>query len=509
MRYLLTIFILHYGFLYMWGQPGFNQKYDLGESMTTFFQCSLVEENTLAVYGLAYSDEVFLHQQGLVFAKIDTNGNVLSHRLYFDSLGYEYAVNLPASFIKLKDGSGYMLLAQILENYNGVLLKTDNEGNLISKFEFEDTIALSKFYKKIIEINNYFYISGVIQSQNYQTDIFIIKIDRKGNKLWEKSYGLNSRREYLTSFYVANENEFIFGGIIVNSIDWPDYDKTEFGNKIFAIDSLGIIKWNWEGALSKISKGDEHDVTGLYKSNGRDYRYTTIRSQYNVTEDAFYHQPSFIIRDSNFNLIFEKPVGTLQKHINGFSHSFPTQDGGWLAVGEANTTAQLKSFTGWMYRLDTKGDSLWSRFDTAQAPGPWGGENVFFSAAELPSGSIIACGYSDRLGGSKTWGWLLKVDQNGCMDTLHCYPISSTIEPNEANKSLRIFPNPVLSTFRFIDETQTKWDWVEVTNVLGQTIFKIPHPVNNEIDLSLLKSGVYFVRFVKLNLFMVKTIVKT
>ncbi len=112
----------------MWGQPGFNQKYDLGESMTTFFQCSLVEENTLAVYGLAYSDEVFLHQQGLVFAKIDTNGNVLSHRLYFDSLGYEYAVNLPASFIKLKDGSGYMLLAQILENYNGVLLKQIMKG---------------------------------------------------------------------------------------------------------------------------------------------------------------------------------------------------------------------------------------------------------------------------------------------------------------------------------------------------------------------------------------------
>ena len=143
------------------------------------------------------------------------------------------------------------------------------------------------------------------------------------------------------------------------------------------------------------------------------------------------------------NLVSEKSVGKLRKYINGFAYGFSTQDGGWFAAGQAATFEELHAYAGWTFRLDAQGDSLWSRYDTAQAPKSLlGCENVLCGAVELPGGSIIACGYTDDFT-SKSWGWLLKIDRNGCVDTLNCHPVSIAPAPGNGVRGLRLYPNPV------------------------------------------------------------------
>ncbi|MBK8922145.1 MAG: hypothetical protein IPM81_11665 [Saprospirales bacterium] len=133
--------------------------------------------------------------------------------------------------------------------------------------------------------------------------------------------------------------------------------------KIFAIDSLGNVKWSWEGPFSM----EENLVTGLHRSANNFWYYNTYNFEYRVAEQAYYWQPKFVKRDSNFNLVWSRPVGEFQSFFNGFNYSFPTQNGEWMAVG--NTLSGPKTLSGWMYRMSTGGDSLWSRLDTAQASG--------------------------------------------------------------------------------------------------------------------------------------------
>lgn len=503
MRWLCIIIFYYYFLPGIICQPGFSKLYDLGESFTMFLHSAWIDGDTLAVYGIAYSDEIFLHQQGLVFAKIDTNGNALSHWLYFDSLGGEYTVNLPASFVKMKDGSGYLLLAQILSTNTGVLLKIDNDGNLLDRYEFEDTLALTKFYRNLIETSDSYYIAGAIQRPDYQTDLFVIRIDKSGKKLWEKSYGLSSRRDYTTSFFQRSENELVIGSITISLQGTPDPQK-KFSTKIFGIDSIGTLKYSWESPISTTEGGSY----GLFKSSEGFWYYMSGRAEYNEAVKSWFGQPKFIKRDSNFNLVHEKLIGVPKKDANGFTSFFPTQDGGWFAAGEASTWSEIKASSGWMYKLDQQGDSLWSRMDTAQAPGPWNCQNTLWSAFELPSGSIIACGYSERLDGPKPWGWLIKVDKNGCIDTLNCHPVSQTAGPGQPGGNLKVFPNPVRGTLHFADEIRRQWDRIEVMDALGQSVMQVRSPVGDDLDLSGLCPGVYYVRFVLRDRFVVRTVVK-
>ena len=503
MRCFITFFLfLHVAFQAS-GQPGFSKKYDLGESLTSFFQCAYVGGDTIAVYGLGYSDDVFLHQQGLVFAKLDTNGNPISHRMLFDSLGNEYTLNLPASFVKLQDGSGYMLLAQVFQNGNGVLLRTDNAGNLVTRYEFEDTLALSKFYDRVIEAENAFYIAGFIQDSTYQTDLFVIKVSKAGKKCWEKTYGIKTRDDYLNSLLQVDEDELVLGGYTTDKSGTPD-KKVKFTTKIFAIDSLGHVKWQWETPLTL----EEVGATGLFKSDSGLWCYVSGRGVYNDAQQSWYWQPKFIKRDGKMNLVSEKSVGKLRKYINGFAYGFSTQDGGWFAAGQAATFEDLHAYAGWTFRLDAQGDSLWSRYDTAQAPKSLlGCENVLCGAVELPGGSIIACGYTDDFT-SKSWGWLLKIDRNGCVDTLNCHPASIAHAPGNGARGFRLYPNPVQTLLHFSDEAQTAWDAIEVANALGQTVLRRQKPSDYTVNMAELKPGVYVVRFVKGGYVLVRTVVK-
>lgn len=60
-------------------------------------------------------------------------------------------------------------------------------------------------------------------------------------------------------------------------------------------------------------------------------------------------------------------------------------------------------------------------------------------ATELPGGSIVAAGYYENIEESKVYGLLIKLDKNGCMDTL-C-GVDGTYESELASK-IKVYPNP-------------------------------------------------------------------
>ena len=153
-------------------------------------------------------------------------------------------------------------------------------------------------------------------------------------------------------------------------------------------------------------------------------------------------------RDSDYNIINEQTYGTFRP--SNFLRNFKKIDGGFLVLGQrVFPTPPPGIARGSMLKINSQADSIWNYLDTAFTYAT----NLLYDAVELPSGSIIACGYSRTNNPLKDWAWLVKVNKDGCVDTLNCVSVSSFEHPVSTRK-IRMYPNPT-SDFVYILDFDT------------------------------------------------------
>lgn len=508
MRWFL-ILLLASSFSSAVGQQGFNQSYDLEQLAAAFGSIELTND-TLIVYGNGY--QTGNSSGGMCFAKIDTLGNLIDFHIYNDSLVDHYTIVYPNSLTKLSDSSGYAAVGQFFFRANGYFAKFDNNGLLVNLKEYEDLSTEVDFFQQIIEVENGFIIAGNKFKWAGELEVFVMKIDNSGNVVWESIYGNLNRNDTFGNIFKISDNEFIIGSA-TTSLQGASLPGIKNTSKIFAIDSLGNIQWEWESVPSL----EELGVGKLFKTQEGHWAYMSGRGWYNATYNEISVQPKFIIRDEAFNLIYEDTFGMADNIINNFYNTIQLNDGGWLAVGIKPVSYPVlpehtfyNSFSGWMARLDHQGNQLWNRLDTAFWSAETGSTNYYYDAVELPSGSIVVCGYSRTYEPApKDWGWLIKVDKNGCVDTLFCAPVtSSTTDETVINQELKIYPNPAQSVINIAYSTPEKWDKIEGFNAFGQVVIVRLNEAGSQIDISWLSNGIYYLRFTKGNQSITRKIVK-
>jgi|GEM_PF-828542 len=483
-------------------QPGLNQKYDLGEMAVSFGALAL-NEDTIIAHGacLQPGKKAF----GLLFAKIDTNGQVLNYQVYDDSLGDDFSKMYPESFIKLKDGTGYVGIGQIFQRSNGYMIKYNNDGKVQFIKEYPDSTSEVDYYLKIMEVNGGFLIAGRKWRWVGQGTIFIMRTDQSGNRLWEKFYGKNDRDDGFGSLIKINDNESVIGGGSSSLSNVPPAQVTST-TRIFAIDSLGKVKWNWESPETT----QEIGVERLFKTNQDNWAYSTAKCKYSVEYGEYQCQPKFVVRDNNFNVMSDVAFGVADSPRNRFYHATQLKDEGWLCIGTRSVRYPIapyvpldyfNSTSSWMIKVSPQGDSLWGRIDTAHWSSKNGSYNELRSVIELPSGSIVACGETQTLEPSqnlKSWGWLLKVDKNGCLDTLHCATSGIPSIPS-ALVGLSVFPNPANDAVSFaFSLPNTLVTSIRVSDITGSTIFHkygLPSSGTYIWETGGHPSGIYFYQF--------------
>ncbi len=427
--------------VHSFGQVGFN-KVSVFDFDGAGFSNVLYDDGYILLYGLAKQTD---YPWGIFLAKLDTNGNVIWKKVHTDTLGEDFAYIGNLGFIKLKDNSGYALINSIFGPIDALLMIVDNKGNIVLSKEYLDISSTTDSYRKIIELDSGFLIGGDKQPKANPNDhqIFVMRTDKQGNKVWEKWFGLESRVDVLSSLMKVDDNEFVISWSSVNF--YAPANEWTPATKMIAIDTLGNVKWEQPFFF------DEDGGIGLQKTGDGGWIYTTVRI---ITDGLnwgdWVSQAKLVRRDSSFNLMWEKEVGEPTSMYNYFLDLKPAPEGGYIGAGSYQESLAVYPDaypTGWMCRWSEQGDSLWSRKDKGLDIPNGYSESHLAAVAPLPSGSFIACGYSD--GPNNSWAWLIKVTRDGCIDTLLCMPSEVRPEPETNDGPVRVYPNPASEQVSF------------------------------------------------------------
>ena len=223
-------------------------------------------------------------------------------------------------------------------------------------------------------------------------DVWLIKTDSTGNKIWDKTFG-------------GPENDM---GISVQQTSDGGYIVTgrtrSYGN---GLDDVWLIKTDSEG-----NKTWDKTFGGTQFDGGSQVRQTTDGGYIivgNVNNNGGGDGDLWVIKtDTNGNLIWDKIFdgeGTPLSHDSGSSIAL-TSDGGYIIAGGTFTTQDTYGYNVWLIKIDAEGNMLWDE--------KFGGADGEFvsSVMQTNDGGYVMVGV-DSYSNPDEKLWLIKTDGNG------------------------------------------------------------------------------------------------
>jgi len=456
MRYLFIALLLYF-FSSAAAQATFNQEYDVGGYYSTFWDLAY-SNDTITLCGFFYAQEEA--QWGMVVMQLDTSGNYLHHHEFLDESGSDYYINIGSPIIKLSDGSGYLAAATKVSNGNAVLIGLDREGGKQFIKEFDNLYPSVSHSRQLLEVEGGIWVSGYkSQNNSNRRCATLMKLDYSLNRVWSQNYcplSIN-RSSYSLQIVKTSDSSYIAGTSTQPNLGSVSVWDMDYQAVIMELNNLGVPQWKWETPIGL----DEFWATKVYQLADVNWGYMTREGWYNPQYNEIASQPKFVVRNEDFELVREDTFGIADNPWRSLGETIKLDNGGFVSVGRTpwlyNTppgppagAEPYNSISGWMVRLDEYGEKKWQRVDTAYWSQESGSRSYLRSVIELPSGSLVACGYSELIfpsGEEHTKAWVIKVDANGCMDPLDCETIVSTKDqPSVAIEpplSMHVFPNPV------------------------------------------------------------------
>ncbi|MAT53002.1 MAG: hypothetical protein CMN32_00875 [Saprospirales bacterium] len=489
------------------GQPGFNKTYGFEEEQITgsAFVNVLLDNDTLVLFGTCFPPVGPPGQQALLFVKMDTLGNVLLQKFYPDPDMDKYAASPNFEIIKTLD-SGYMLTGTNINSGYGILVKLSFNGEIEFYRKYDPAPDLTHRPRKVLEVEDGYLISGHKSIQNYDIQVFLMKVDKQGNFLWEKTYGQPGVVDVMNSLVKISDNHFAIGAAKSKGLGEPPYSTSDTWSKgwLIQVDSLGNIISTQESPANT-----QAGLSGLKKMPDG-WLFAAV--EFKILNQFEWGARSKIVRTGVdiSNVVWEKYISATTRAGNTTIDIKPTPDGNWVAVGQWATPIPPPPSTspnylgGSTFKFTSDGDSLWARLDTAFWHPDCGSENYLGGVAVLPSGSIIAAGYANTNCYPPTvrsWGWVLKISKDGCIDTLLCSGITPVKEVQTHPVEVKAWPNPATThvDFFFQNPAGGRHRQLLITDLAGRPVqsFEIPEGETNlRWNTEELLPGVYFYQWI-------------
>lgn len=468
--------------------PTFNLVQDYGFPVNQFFDVT-VNDDTIVGLGIAYPDSFNL-TQGVFLAKIDSNGNLIKTNLIFDSAGDHLTIDSPGSRLMRTKDRGYIFITSPFARDNAVFIKVNSDLEEEFRYEFIDTINLTSFAFRVIETKSGYLMYGFVVKQDFQFVAVIRHIDKSAHVLWEKQFPYNNNNSYVMDIKPINDSTFV----ACSNID-IDFSIFKGYSSILTFDIHGNQLSYWESEVDS----EEGHLTSITPTPDNGFIANAIRlyDRVSINEKV---QTSFVKFDANYNVEWIKHWGRITNAVSSLRmyDVYKMKDGNYLHVGKTAQDTDGDGFfypVGWMVKHSPSGDSIWSRNITLPAPDQVN-LNGMFGGGILSSGSIIGGGYA-RIN-EAYYGWLVKLTNDGCLDTLFACqptPVREEYQP-ETTAGLSIAPNPAQSFTQVYLPDNERYNYqLQITGSDGRVLEQCIVPAGfNPVMVNLEKyaTGVYF-----------------
>ena len=156
--------------------------------------------------------------------KLDTSGNLIWSRSYYDSIPSIYAYSSTINCYLFTENSYYLTGSK---GINGFIIKTDTSGNIIWNKNYLQAQIICSI---ALNSENTFVATG--RARNFGT--YCIKFDNNGDTIWTKNFGLGK-----SNYYGVSKIEKIYNG---------NFAIGTGGVKIGVLDSLGSIIFEYRNS---------------------------------------------------------------------------------------------------------------------------------------------------------------------------------------------------------------------------------------------------------------------
>ncbi|MDP4221040.1 MAG: T9SS type A sorting domain-containing protein [Bacteroidota bacterium] len=426
--------------------------------------------------------------------KLDGSGNLVWQQS-IGSTSYDFAgaiKEIPEGYI-VAGTTG-----SLGHDVNYLILKLDENGKIIWQRTFGGSLEDGTGSIELTSDGGYVIAGGASSNNGDVTghhgstdssDYWVVKVDRNGTLLWEKSYG-GSGDDVAYQIKQTPDHGFIIGG-------WSNSTNGDVtGNHggqdfwIVKIDSIGKLKWqkslggsvNDDAFSIDVTRDSGYIVTGFSNSNDGN-----VSGNHGSTD-------MWVVRlDSVGNLQWQKSLGGSDADV-GYSVK-STFDGGCVIAGiTASTDGDISLNQGgndyWIVKLDSVGKLEWQK--TVGGPG----EDFALSIIQSSDSGYAVAGSADFNGGD--------INDNHGHEDFWIVKLGTSVTSDVATSSIRRktinYPNPFTekTTIVFNKALESNSSFI-LFNMLGQELRNVNIPAGSEsltLDRNGLESGVYVYRVI-------------
>jgi len=268
------------------------------------------------------------------------------------------------------------------------LIKTDSQGNKLWEKTYGAQYDDSGISVEETKDGSYIIAGWTWSYETGSYDVYLIKTDSNGNKLWEKTFG-GAKDDYGNSVQETSD-----GGYIIAGETWS------FGA---GVKDVYLIKTDPQGnkLWEKVYGGEYADTArAVQETSDGGYIVLGETSSFGAGAEDVY----LIKTDSKGNKLWEKTFG-------GSGHDFgisiqKTQDGGFIISGDTSSLG-AGDYDVYLIRTDSEGKGLWER--------TFGGLSADegYSVQETRDGGYIIAGRTFSAGAGASDVYLIKTDSHG------------------------------------------------------------------------------------------------
>jgi hypothetical protein len=345
----------------------------------------------------------------------------------------------------------------------------------------------------MLQKNGSYYVTG-LKTDSLQNDpnVFLMKIDAAGNRVYEKKFGVSNRYERAKSIIALPNEHLLIGAVRFDNISAIQKAQTW----LIEVDTTGRSIRQW------LDPNDStYDAYGLKQTADGGFIYC---SQKKIEDpDVSWADPAvegMIVKLSpNFQKEWvyltggDRSIYALMRDVE------INNDGTYIACGtRPGYESDTNLMGGWIVKLDYYGQVIWEKaYRGISADRTF---NYLIDLDILPDGSIIAVGECQGNGnGPAQVGWFLKLDSNGCEVENCLVGIEETTSPHSAfggdfNSQIQMQPNPANGVVQLTIENEMIGGSISLYNLTGALVLQqTATGITNQLNIAALSKGLYIV----------------